>query len=374
MYRAALAPDGLPSDQAKLMTDMQTAYRDATAEEDSGAVSLDDALNATLVYAALVTRSHEFHTPAQAFVWDWICSTNTYRTTLGRAIRPEALYLGDTVLAAALAQIYIVQLLPPEQMGGRYKRGFQCFAQQQACYLIGTNWNRKSYVVSLGKKGYDRTIHRGASCPPADPDNLKPCPPDARASSRPDINEITGSVLWLPEATDDPKNTRGGNNTSVSLTDNATLPLLMAGLQQSTVSWGLDFGMDESDDDVDEVAAGAAVLPFTRDPGRACGLVSSAAWAMYALMESMPDTRYSDNNPQFAYTYASDVPRAHEFLAAAWMFRMAGPGNFSLWLRLRRCTSLLLIYILAPSLAGATPSRRPAWCRRRQATAACCRV
>lgn len=46
------------------------------------------------------------------------------------------------------------------------------------------------------------------------------------------------------------------------------------------------------------------------------------AFSMYAFMERMPDTRYSDNNVQFQIAYGSQVPRGHEFLAAAWMFRM----------------------------------------------------
>lgn len=71
----------------------------------------------------------------------------------------------------------------------------------QARYLIGTDWNRKSYVVGLGKKGFDRTVHRGASCPPAQDAEGNPvqCPPDTRGSNRPDVNEVTGGVLWLPE-------------------------------------------------------------------------------------------------------------------------------------------------------------------------------
>jgi hypothetical protein len=39
------------------------------------------------------------------------------------------------------------------------------------------------------------------------------------------------------QLTDNPKNTRGGNNTAVSLNNNAGLPLLMAALQQSDITW-----------------------------------------------------------------------------------------------------------------------------------------
>jgi hypothetical protein len=39
------------------------------------------------------------------------------------------------------------------------------------------------------------------------------------------------------QLTDNPKNTRGGNNTAISLANNAGLPLLMAALQQSDITW-----------------------------------------------------------------------------------------------------------------------------------------
>jgi hypothetical protein len=98
-------------------------------------------------------------------------------------------------MAAALAQIYAVKMRYFDKLKEGYKNGFQCFAQQQARYLIGTDWNRKSYVIGL-KDGYDRTIHRGASCP----EWPKPCPPDTPGSQRRDYNVIEGGVMWLPEA------------------------------------------------------------------------------------------------------------------------------------------------------------------------------
>jgi Glycosyl hydrolase family 9 len=98
-------------------------------------------------------------------------------------------------MVAALAQIYSNKLKYFDKIKKGFRRGFQCFAQNQARYLIGTDWNRKSYVVGVGKKGYDHTIHRGASCPawPAE------CPPDMRGSNLKDHNVIKGGVLWLPE-------------------------------------------------------------------------------------------------------------------------------------------------------------------------------
>lgn len=45
----------------------------------------------------------------------------------------DAPYLGDTVLAAALAQIYTVRMRYFDKLSSGYKRGFQCFAQGQVC-------------------------------------------------------------------------------------------------------------------------------------------------------------------------------------------------------------------------------------------------
>jgi hypothetical protein len=75
-----------------------------------------------------------------------------------------------------------------------FKRGFQCFAQQQARYMIGEGWKRNAYVTGVNDKGYKRLVHRGASCP-AYP---KPCPPDTPASNKPDVNTLVGGLLWLP--------------------------------------------------------------------------------------------------------------------------------------------------------------------------------
>lgn len=67
---------------------MQDAYYNAIGEEDTYIVDLDYVLNAGLVHASLNTFSYEFHTPAQAFVWDWICSGHPDYTNLGRACAP----------------------------------------------------------------------------------------------------------------------------------------------------------------------------------------------------------------------------------------------------------------------------------------------
>jgi hypothetical protein len=76
-----------------------------------------------------------------------------------------------------------------------FRRGFKCFAQQQARYAIGEGWRRKSYIVGINDKGYDHLTHRGASCP-AFPTR---CPPETAASQRRDYNVLTGGLLWLPK-------------------------------------------------------------------------------------------------------------------------------------------------------------------------------
>jgi hypothetical protein len=106
------------------------------------------------------------------------------------------------------------------------------------------------------------------------------------------------------QLTDKPKNTRGGNNTAISLGNNVALPLLMASLQQSSISWlqclqntgaflphpvckskrpipiekmgrserrrfwGYDFGLEEADDDALSLLPDDAIMLWlTRDIG-----------------------------------------------------------------------------------------------------------
>jgi hypothetical protein len=48
-----------------------------------------------------------FHTAAQSWIWDWICSGDVTYTTFGRAWHPRSSFLGDTALAAAMAATYV---------------------------------------------------------------------------------------------------------------------------------------------------------------------------------------------------------------------------------------------------------------------------
>jgi hypothetical protein len=65
----------------------------------------------------------------------------------------------------------------------------------QARYVIGFDWNRVSYMVGIGHKGYDHTYHHGAACPKWP----SPCPADMAGSSQKDNNVIEGGLLGLPK-------------------------------------------------------------------------------------------------------------------------------------------------------------------------------
>lgn len=78
----------------------------------------------------------------------------------------------------------------------KFERGFQCFAQQQARYIVGTGWQRKSFIVGIAEdRGYNRITHHGASCPPWP----QKCPQNMAASDQPDANVILGGLIWAPE-------------------------------------------------------------------------------------------------------------------------------------------------------------------------------
>jgi hypothetical protein len=109
MYRGALA-NILPQDKAaQYFSDIRRSRDLAWNEQDSNIVSQDYILNAALVHAALNTRTFEFHSEAQSFVWDWVCDAAMHYTPFGRAWMKNAPALGDTVLAAGLAQLYAIR-------------------------------------------------------------------------------------------------------------------------------------------------------------------------------------------------------------------------------------------------------------------------
>jgi hypothetical protein len=109
MYRAAIA-GALPAARTPIyLTDMRDSYESSVAEEDTSTVDLDYVLHVGVVHAAVITFTWDFQAAAQSFVYDWICSGNVEYTRFGRAYDEDAPYLGDTALAAGLAQLYIVE-------------------------------------------------------------------------------------------------------------------------------------------------------------------------------------------------------------------------------------------------------------------------
>jgi hypothetical protein len=88
---------------------MFESWRAAINEYDSMNTNQHDFLNAAIVHSAIGVPDQsnaDFHAAAQSFAWDWICSGDVKYTTFGRAFLPKSPLLGDTMLAAALTDIY----------------------------------------------------------------------------------------------------------------------------------------------------------------------------------------------------------------------------------------------------------------------------
>lgn len=99
-------PDQSGKNLAYYYVAMRTTFKLAFAERDSMAVSIDYLNNVALVHAAVITKDWSFHSAAQSWIWDWICSGNVRYTTFGRAHHPESMMLGETTMAAAIAAVY----------------------------------------------------------------------------------------------------------------------------------------------------------------------------------------------------------------------------------------------------------------------------
>jgi hypothetical protein len=97
---------------------MRDAYKAATDELDTFIVNQDYTLNMGIVHAALNAETYEFQSRAQSFVYDWICGGGRTEkvdyTKFGRAFTEASPLIGDTVLAAGLAQIYALKTKVPQ--------------------------------------------------------------------------------------------------------------------------------------------------------------------------------------------------------------------------------------------------------------------
>ena len=136
MLRATLESYLPPTLEFTLIRLMKEAYYNAIGEEDTFIVDQDYVLNLGLIHGAVLTFEPDFHDAAQTFTWDWICSGHADQTDLGRALAPDSPYLGDTVMAAALGQLYSVRMQFWDGLNSGFREGFQCFAQQQVRFLL----------------------------------------------------------------------------------------------------------------------------------------------------------------------------------------------------------------------------------------------
>ena len=114
-----------PANASYYYSAARTTFELAFAEHDSMAVSADYVNNVALVHAASFTKDWAFHAAAQSWVWDWICSGEVTYTTFGRAYHEEAMMLGDTALAAAVAATYVhsVQDWPKAELSPTFLTG-----------------------------------------------------------------------------------------------------------------------------------------------------------------------------------------------------------------------------------------------------------
>lgn len=119
------------------------------------------------------------------------------------------------------------------------RAGFQCFAAEQARYLLGgqiTGYRpHKPFMVGYNDDTYTFTWHRGASCP--EYGTAEPCSIAVVTAGLPDRNVITGALLWNPVFDDFPEDARGRNTTVVSLENNMAVPLLYAAVHEQKVSF-----------------------------------------------------------------------------------------------------------------------------------------
>lgn len=114
--------------------------------------------------------------------------------------------------------------------------GLQCFAGEQARYLLGGQvtaiFPNKPFMIGYSDRSYTHTWHRGASCPAAGAGN---CSVGVAIADAPDANSIDGALLWNPTPQDFPEDARGRNTTVVSLENNFAVPLLFAAVHTQSV-------------------------------------------------------------------------------------------------------------------------------------------
>ncbi|KAK4759310.1 hypothetical protein SAY87_022441 [Trapa incisa] len=79
------------------------------------------------------------------------------------------------------------------------------FSKQQMDYLLGSNPQKRSYMVGFGTNPPKQAHHRGASVPVMSPDDLVSCPMSFVnwfTKNTPNPNELTGAILGGPDRYD----------------------------------------------------------------------------------------------------------------------------------------------------------------------------
>ena len=116
--------------------------------------------------------------------------------------------------------------------------GFQCFAAEQARYLLGgqlTGYRQhRPFMINYDRdNSFTRTWHRGATCPKAPEE----CTIRVVYEDAPDVNRVDGALVWNPIFDDFPQDARGRNTTVISLENNMAVPLLFAAVEEQGVSY-----------------------------------------------------------------------------------------------------------------------------------------
>lgn len=227
LFRASKSKQLRGVDQTQFFTYMQQLKRIAYSERDVISVSVDYLNNVAVIHAAVSTKDDEFHTAAQSFLWDWVCSGQVKYTTFGRGFYYLSPFAGSTVTAAALAAVYVYQVskFADFDFDHDFYNGFYCFAESQGRYMLGSGF-RTPLVVGYNGRSPRKTWDRSATCPTWP----SPCDSDDMLSDAVDKNPKLGALLWAPEHKDRISDRRGGNQTVISLENNWGMPLLWPGL------------------------------------------------------------------------------------------------------------------------------------------------
>jgi hypothetical protein len=93
--------------------------------------------------------------------------------------------------------------------------------------------SHKPFMIGYNERTYTRTWHRGASCPKWN----ELCDIQVTINDAPDVNEISGALLWNPIFDDFPLDVRGRNTTVVSLENNFAVPMLFSAVAEQKVSF-----------------------------------------------------------------------------------------------------------------------------------------